>query len=375
MLGQIQTGFNTEQPDPYTQTGGTPEKTQRLVNRFAKEQINLWLLKSQDVQSAFADWLEERAKRDANKLTVRKEIKEIRNFAQKNGLDALSIRADALLLDTRNNVANLSRNFEVSRLITQDTVVRLMEYFSEADEPQATRVEYEAIQIFLLTCMTGLRTIEWKTVKLVLPPCQILPGETVEHPHLVVQTAKSKTTEPRTRHLILDAFSDSQLDSLNHSIQFFQSASSGTRSQLVVRARSVLQRIYANNPPALALLRTIDYRAARKIYTVELRRGGATMKEAAAALGHTSINNVRYYNHGDISSDRLTSLPLARAPRGIIETIKDPLENLNRARQAQGLGPISGYTQLPGEPGQDNQTDHEGESSASTVGRNLLDQL
>jgi len=376
VIGKIEVGFDTDRPNLYEANGGIPEKTRSLLNRFIREHLTDALIQSPDIQKAFSDWMKERADRDVSKATQRKELKDTRNFARKNKLDLLEVHMDNLLLDTRNNVQNLQRNFEVSRLITQETVGRLMAYFNDDSGRSFTKTEYEAIQLFLLTCMTGLRTIEWSTVQMVLPPCEVLPGETEALPHLVVQSAKTKTEEGRIRHLILDAFTPAQLESLNHTIQYARSITSGVRSSLVVRARKVLQYVYRHDPAALELIRTLDFRAARKIFTVELRRGGASAREAAAALGHTSLNNVRYYNHGDISCPRLTKLPLARAPKGIAETIKDPLETLNQARQAQGQKPIYGYPEAPRTGHADIQNDNDDNGTPDdSKGSSLMDKL
>ena len=373
MIGVINTGFDTQQPDPFEKTGGTPDLTTRMIRGFVKNHLSLWLIQSEDVQKAFCEWLTEHAKRDASKLTIRKELKDIRVFAKRNDLHILDVHAERLLLDTRNNVQNLLRNHTISHFWSQDAVERLADYFSVQDAESLTTItEYEATQLFLLTCMCGLRTSEWKTVQLVIPPCETLPGETESHPYLVVETAKTRAEKGKKRYLILDAFSNGQLELLNQTIQFYQSAPSGTRSQLIVRFRAVMSYVYRNDPDALALIKELDFRSARKLYTVEFRRAGRTAKQVAAALGHTSTQQVRYYNQGDISGNRQTTLPLARPPKGAEKEIKDPLDSLNKARQAMGHKPISGYPTLPDV--QPNQSE-EPESPGAAAGRRLIDKL
>ena len=374
MIGTISTGFQTDQPDPFAKTGGTPNLTARLIKGFVRDHLSLWMIQSEDVQKAFCEWLTDHVKREASKITIRKELKDIRAFAKKNDLHLLEVHAEKLMLDTRNNVRNLLRNHSISHFWSQDTVERLANYFGDSEsEDSVTVTEYEATQLFLLTCMCGLRTSEWKTAQLVLPPCDTLPGETRALPHLVIDTAKTRAEGGRKRYLILDAFSNGQLDLLNQSLQFYQAAPSGTRSQLIVRFRAVMAHLYRNDPEALALIKELDFRSARKLYTVEFRRAGNTAKEVAAALGHTSTQQVRYYNQGDISGDRQTSLPLARPPAAAEKEIKDPLDSLNKARQAAGHKPISGYPTLPDIQTPDQPKDSD--SSDNSAGRNLINKL
>jgi hypothetical protein len=282
----------------------------------------------------------------------------------------LETKMESMLLETRNNVPNKGRNFALSHLISQDTIERLQGHFEHND---FTVTQYQAIQLFLVTCMTGLRTIEWESIRLAQPPCKILPGESTELPFLELQTAKSKTEEPRVRYLILDEFTDGQIETVNQTIQYAQSISKGTRSNLVIQARRVMQQIYLDDPDAIELLAELDFRTARKIYTVELRRGGASMKEAAAALGHVSINNVRYYSHGDISVDRTTKLPLARPPKGVIAQVKDTLAELNESRRKKGMAAIRGYEDGSTSPTERKPGDKQ--DNENTIGRNFIDSL
>jgi len=377
VIGKIDTPFDTDNPSPFSATGGVPDRTRSLFGRFVRENLLEHLLRDKDAQQAFADWMEKHLDRGAaSKKTKRNDLKDIRRFAGRNKMHWLETKMESLLLEPRNTVPNKRRTFALSHLISQDTISRLQDYF---ETQQFTVTQYQAIQLFLVTCMTGLRTIEWSTAKLVQPPCQILPGESKELPFLEVQTAKSRDEEPRIRRLILDEFSDAQIETLYQTLQYAQSISKGTRSNLVIQARRILQQIYMDNPEAIEVLAEADFRTARKIYTVELRRGGASMKETAAALGHTSITNVRYYSHGDISVDRTTKLPLARPPLGDIDKVKDTLAELNEARRQKGLGAIRGYEDTEGEtPATRGRYGNpaSGESKeTNTVGQSLLDKL
>ncbi|ARM86199.1 site-specific integrase [Marinobacter salarius] len=379
MIGKIETGFDTDNPECFNKTGGVPDRTRSLFNRFVREQLSEYLMSDKDVQQAFGDWVENHLGRgSASKKTKRNDLKDIRRFAERNKLHFLNTRVDSLILETRNNVPNKRRNFAMSHLFTQDTLDRILNYF---ETTRHTDTQYQAIRLFVMTCQTGLRTVEWEDVELITPPCAPLSGESREQPYLKVQTAKSRYDEPKVRYLILDGFSESQIENLADTISYAQSISKGTRSNLVIQARRVLQQIYVDNPEAIELLAEVDFRTARKLYTVELRRGGASMKEAAAALGHTSINNVRYYSHGDISIDRTTELPLARAPKGVIAEIKDSLAELNEARRLKGQKAIRGYeddnavkpTERPND-GSAPSTD-KGEEEDSSLGRKFVDRL
>lgn len=372
MIGKIEAPFDTENTEAFKKTGGVPDRTRSLFGRFVREQILEHLLKDKDTQTAFADWVESHLDRGgASKKTKRNDLKDIRRFADRNKMHWLETKMESLLLETRNNVPNKRRNFALSHLISQDTIERLQAHF-EGDDFSVT--QYQAIQLFLVICMTGLRTIEWQDVKLVQPPCKVLPGESKELPFLEVQTAKSKSDVPRTRYLVLDEFSDGQIETVYQTLQYAQSISKGTRSNLVVQARRVLQQIYLDSPEAIELLSELDFRTARKIYTVELRRGGASMKEAAAALGHITINNVRYYSHGDISVDRTTKLPLARPPKGVIAQIKDSLAELNESRRKKGLSAIRGYEDGSTPPtGRNNGDDQDSENT--NIGRRFINEL
>lgn len=387
MIGKITTAFDTDNPQAFGKTGGIPDRTRSLFGRFVREHLLEHLMKDQDAQQAFGEWIEDQLDRDgASKKTKRNDLKDIRRFADRNQMQWLSAKMEGLLLEARNNVPNKGRNFDLTRLISQDTIKRLQDYF---ETQRFTQTQYEAIQLFLATCMTGLRTIEWATARLVTPPCKVLPGESQELPYLEVRTAKTKSSEERLRYLILDEFTETQVDTLYQTLQYAQSISKGTRSNLVIQARRVLQNIYMGDPGAVSMLADIDFRTARKMFTVELRRGGASMKEAAAALGHVSINNVRYYSHGDLGIDRTTKLPLARPPRGEIAKVKDTLAELNESRLKKGQPGIKGYlnpeTGQPrtGPAGPNDPANRTGSNSPSDTdsdapdraGRNFLDNL
>ncbi|ONF42495.1 hypothetical protein BTO32_14880 [Marinobacter lutaoensis] len=385
MIGKINIGFDTENPECFRETGGIPDRTRSLFTRFVREKLTEFLIQDTDTQKAFADWVEGHLERSgATKKTKRNDLKDIRRFAERNKMHYLRTRAEGLLLENRNNVPNKRRNFAISHLFTQDTLERILGYFETS---RHTETQYQAIRLFVMTCQTGLRTIEWDSAELVTPPCRVLPGESKELPYLEVRTAKTRGGNPeRTRYLILDEFTDAQIENLADTIQYARSINKGTRSNLVIQARRVLQHLYADDPEALELLSELDFRTARKLYTVEFLRGGASMKEAAAALGHTSINNVRYYSHGDISIDRTTELPLARPPKGAIAQVKDTLAELNAARRRKGQGPLRGYedddavkpTERPSLrrlSGQKDRPDEQMESDANRLGRSFLDKL
>lgn len=364
---RLNTVINTDTPQNLSHLNDPPDRVKGLVHRFAKDWLIAPIISTSEGQHLLSEWIKDWAfSRITNKNALRNDLKQFRKFAQDNHLSILEAHIESLLLETRNNVPNKQTNYNLSHLITQDTFKRIVA-FEEAHK--TTEFQQYAIQMFVVSCMTGLRTSEWNDVELFLHPHEPLDGEDRPLPYLKVMTAKTRKEIVEPRFLILDEFNPGQIKLLQDVIAYIQTAPKGVKSNLVIQARRVLQMAYQDDPQAVALLADLDFRTARKIYTCELRRGGASAKEAAAALGHTTIVNLRHYAQGDIACDRKTTLPLARPPRGAIERVKDTLAELNDRRLAAGKPGLTGYA---------NPDDTHGpstESDAPTKGQRFLDSL
>lgn len=364
---RLNTIINTDTPQNLEHLNNPSDRVKGLVHRFAKDWLIAPIISTTEGQHLFGEWIKNWATtRVTNKRALRNDLKQFRKFAQDNHLSILEAQLENLLLETRNNVPNKQTNYNLSHLITQDTFKRIVAY--EETNP-TTEFQQYAIQMFVVSCMTGLRTSEWNDVELFLHPHESLDGEDRPLPYLKVMTAKTRKEIVEPRFLILDEFNTGQIKLLQDVIAYIQTAPKGVKSNLVIQARRMLQLAYQDDAQAVALLADLDFRTARKVYTCELRRGGASAKEAAAALGHTTIVNLRHYAQGDIACDRKTTLPLARPPKGAIERVKDTLAELNDRRLENGKPGLNGY----GQPNGNSGTPPENESP--TKGQRFLDSL
>lgn len=359
--------INTDAPQTLDHLNNPSDRVKGLVHRFAKDWLIAPIVSTSEGQHLMGEWIKDWAfSRITNKSALRNDLKQFRKFAQDNQLTILEAHVENLLLETRNNVPNKQTNYNLSHLITQETFKRVLAY--EEAHP-TTEFQQYAIQMFVVSCMTGLRTSEWNDVELFLHPHEALDGEDRPLPYLKVMTAKTRKEIVEPRFLILDEFNAGQIKLLQDVIAYIQGAPKGVKSNLVIQARRMLQLAYQDDSEAVALLADLDFRTARKIYTCEMRRGGASAKETAAALGHTTIVNLRYYAQGDIACDRKTTLPLARPPKGAIEKVKDTLAELNEKRLAAGKPGLTGYA---------NPDDARGETFENeppTKGQRFLDSL
>lgn len=330
-----------EDPTPLSDSQETSKRVSGFLNRFAKDLVMESLIQTHEGQIAFGVWLTQWQKdSSASKKALRNDLRLVRRFAQDHHLQTLDAHVESLLLDTRNNVPNKQQNYNLSHLISQDTFNRIAAY---EEARRATELQQNAVQVFAVTCMTGLRTSEWDTVELHTATQAPLPGEDRPYPYLRVMTAKTRKEVVEPRYLILDGFNQSQVHLIDSVIRYIQSIPKGIKTNLVIQARRVMSSIYSDDPVAMELIKELDFRTARKVYTCEMRRGGASAKETAAALGHTTIMNLRHYAQGDIACDRKTTLPLARPPKGSIETVRDTLAELNERRIKAGQPSINGY--------------------------------
>lgn len=346
-------------PDPFGDQNLSP-RVKSLIGQFIRDRYANALMANPAIQKEFGLWLDQYyGKRTASPKSQRQEMRMIRAAAERGThLSTLADDMDARILNSRNPVPNKDINYQLSHLITRDTFERMARY---ADTDRCTPTQRDGLTVFVASCMTGLRTSEWSNAELDLtPPTQ--SGEVNAHPTLTVMTAKTRTADDvLPRVLVLDGFSEGNLQVIQSVIQLMRASKSGYKASLVREMRTAMRTLYSDNAEHYELMAHVDYRTARKIFTVESRRGGATQQQTAAALGHTTTVNLRWYAQGDIHCPRKTSIPLARCTRGAAADVRDTLSELNERRQRSGQTPISGYPERPDlapEPGDDtdNQT-------------------
>jgi hypothetical protein len=283
-------------------------------------------------------------------------------------LETLAEDMNRRILDSRNPVPNKDVNYRLSHLITRDTFERMARH---ADSSACTPTQRDGMTVLVATCMTGLRTSEWATAELNQLNPVIQPGEINAHPTLTVQTAKNRGDDIEPRTLVLEGFSQGNLQVIQSVIQLMGRATPGLKASLVREMRQAMRQIYSDNAEKYELMAHIDYRTARKIFTVESRRGGATQQQAAAALGHTTTVNLRWYAQGDIHCARKTSIPLARSSQGAADEVRDTLHELNDRRQRQGLAAMSGYPDRPELAGESEDLDNDSNGQGSGKSRFL----
>ena len=314
------------QAEPFGDQELSP-RVKSLIGQFIRDRYANALMENPVIQKEFGIWLEQYyADRTASPKSQRQEMRMIRAAAERG-----------------TNLSTLAKdiNFQLSHLITRDTFERMARY---ADTEQCTPTQRDGLTVFVASCMTGLRTSEWANAELDLNP-STQPGEITAHPTLTVSTAKTrrKNDENLPRVLILEGFSEGNLQVIQSVIQLMRASRSGYKASLVREMRQAMRTLYSDNAEHYDLMAHVDYRTARKVFTVESRRGGATQKQAAAALGHTTTVNLRWYAQGDIHCPRKTSIPLARCSQGAADDVRDTLSELNERRQNQGQTAITGY--------------------------------
>jgi len=346
----ILTLSDTQQPI-FPEESLTP-RAKGLLEQYIKERFFDALLYQSEVQKDFSNWLEAyQEKSTAANKTKRGVIRQLRSAAEASPFtETLAEEMDRLNFDARNNVPNKQINFELSHLI--DTAF-LNKMAMLAQNQEVPVIERKGLMLFAATLMVGLRTSEWQTAELVKDNPARQPGETTAHPYLVVQTAKSRKTDPEPRLMMLEGFDEGALQMIQTCLNFMREVNKGYISQIVSRMRVALLKICAGDAELFELAKHIDMRTARKIYTVEARRAGRTPEQVAAGLGHTTTNNLRWYAQGDIKCARKTNIPLARAPHKAVQAIRDPLAELNERKMLAGEKNINGYPDLtaPDAPG------------------------
>ena len=353
-----------------------PPRVQSLIRQFIEDRFAHTLMSYPAVQKEFGIWLQEYyATRTASQKTQRQEMRTIRAAAERgSGMETLEQEMDRHIMDSRNPVPNKDINYRLSHLITRETFEKMARY---ADTNACTLTQQDGLTIFVATCMTGLRTSEWETAQLETFNPEIQPGEVSAYPILKVQTAKTRKVESESRILILEGFSQGNLQVLQNAIQIMTRATPGMKASLIREMRQALRNIYSDNPDHYDLMAHVDYRTARKIFTVESLRGGATKQQAAGALGHTTIVNLRWYAQGDTHMARQTTLPLARVSKEAAEKVRDTLHELNERRQLQGQPSIHGYPDHNDSknPSPSNQASDDSTAGSPDSGQSFLDKF
>jgi len=348
---QILLTLSDSQQSIFPEESLTP-RAKGLLERYIKERFFDALLYQTEIQKDFANWLEADLEQStASNKTKRGVIRQLRSAAEASPFaDTLAEEMDRLNFDARNNVPNKKINFELSHMIDTAFLNQMAALAQDSENPM---IERKGLMLFAATLMVGLRTSEWQTAELVKDNPTIQPGENRPCPYLVVQTAKTRKSDPEPRVLMLDGFDEGALQMIQTCIDFMRDISKGYVSQLVSRMRVGILKICAGDAHLFELAKHVDMRTARKIYTVECRRERRSPEAVAAALGHTTTNNLRWYAQGDIKCARKTNIPLARAPEQAVAGIRDPLAELNERKMLDGQKPINGYPDLtdPGAPG------------------------
>lgn len=333
--------INLDDQHPIFDEANLDPRARNLMEKYIKERFFNTLMYQNEVQADFAAWLEAHQKKsDASQSTKRWEIRRLRSGAESGiNTETLFREMDRLHLNARNNVPNKKINYEISHLIDTTFINRMAK---EAQNQNVPLNQRRGLMLFGATLMVGLRTSEWSTAKMAIENPPTLPGETGAYPLLIVQTAKTRKAEPESRALILDEFDQGALRMVEACVDMTQGMSNGSLGQLISGMRRAMLR-FAEDADTQDLIQHIDMKTARKIFTVESRRENRSPESVSAALGHTTTNNLRWYAQGDTHCERLTDIPLARAPYETTKKVRDPLEDFNKRKQQAGEAPISGY--------------------------------
>jgi hypothetical protein len=322
---------------PLTELNLSDEESRcrQLMQSFVSERYTEALMETPEVQKAFVSWLEDRS-REASKKTRRWEFRRLKAMAAQHPvLSTLEREAERFLLETRNTVVNKAEKAAVSRLVTEDFLKRMQSALSR--ENGITPTMRNALVLFSATLMTGLRPTEWRTAKLYRSGDPLAVSGI---PRLIVQTAKGKDGEARERVLVLEGFSTPQLDMLESAIGISGDLTNAQLGHLSTGLRR-LGRFAVETAESEAVLSSLELSSARKMFAVECLREGRSEKEVAAAMGHTTTVNLRWYAQGDIYRDRAMRYPLARvteeaamAVRDTLQEFKDGGRNLEQALDA-----------------------------------------
>jgi len=300
------------------------DRTRQLIEKFFRERLHNTLIRDPLIQDELLRWLDEGEYSQASMAVKRQDLKRFRIAAQKHAdvLGRMDRPLEDILANKRNAVSQGAQKSAKARMINQDFLRGLQMRVQAGD---VTETEFEAYLVFIGTLMTGVRPSEWATSRIERALFMAEEGQPL--PVLVVRTAKTKDhQEERIRHLILDGFQDSQIDLLEECINIGKRRNTSSKFGTLSRSFRKLAYSTTDTDEHANALESLDIASARKIYTVEARRAKRTKKEVAAALGHTTIINIRSYDLGNLAEGRQITLPLARARGKEVEAVRDTLK-------------------------------------------------
>jgi hypothetical protein len=300
-------------------------RCRQLLRTFVAERFTDTLIEHPEVQKAFVEWLESRDNKASND-TQRWELRRIRAMAEKySRLSTLEEEAERVLLDTRNIVKDKSTKAAISRMVDEDFLKRMKTAVNE--RPGTTENMKNAFLVFSATLMTGLRSTEWPTCELVeANDKKGLPAK------LIVQTAKTKKTDPEPRELILQDFAAPHLNVLRAAIEVGRNLTSHQFGHLSTSLRKIAA-LAVRNDKEESLLPGLDLGSGRKMFAVESLRDNRSKRAVAGALGHTTIVNLRWYAQGDIYQERGTRYPLAKISEEAEIRVRDTLKEFTDSKK------------------------------------------
>lgn len=296
-------------------------RCRQLMQSFIAERYTESLMEVPEIQKAFVGWLEDRS-RTASHKTMRWEFRRLRSMAARHpALSTLEREAERVLLDTRNVVANKSIKAAISRLIDEKFLKEMQAAITRPDG--ITDTMRNAFVLFSATLMTGLRPTEWRTASLLRsgPLASKHGGNAV----LVVQTAKARGEAELERTLVLEDFRSPHLDMVESAIEIAGHLTNQQLGHLSTGLRRLAQHA-DREPHEDEALSALDLSSGRKMFAVECLRDSRSKKEVAAAMGHTTTVNLRWYAQGDIHMARAMRYPLAKATREAALSVRDTLQ-------------------------------------------------
>jgi hypothetical protein len=300
-------------------------RCRQLLRTFVALRFTEALIEKPEIQKAFIEWLETRDSKSSNE-TQRWELRRLRAMAEKYPrLSTLEEEAERVLLDTRNVVTDKSTKAAISRMIDEDFLKRMRTRVNEG--VGTTDNMKNAFLVFSATLMTGLRSTEWANCEL------IEADEKKGRPaRLIVQTAKTKKTDPEPRELILEDFAAPHLNVIRAAIEAANSLTSHQFGHLSTSLRKVAAAAVRDEKEE-SLLPSLDLGSARKMFAVESLRENRTKRAVAGALGHTTIVNLRWYAQGDIHQERGTRYPLAKISHEAEMRVRDTLKEYTDSKK------------------------------------------
>lgn len=300
-------------------------RCRQLLRTFVADRFTETLIEHPEIQKAFVEWLESRDNK-ASSETQRWELRRLRAMAEKHPrLSTLEEEAERVLLDTRNVVADKSTKAAISRMIDEDFLKRMRTAVNQG--VGTTDNMKNAFLVFSATLMTGLRSTEWSH-------CELIESneKTGMPPILIVQTAKTKKSNPDPRELILEDFAAPHLNVIRAAIGVAENLTTHQFGHLSTSLRKVASAAVRNDKEE-SLLPHLDLGSARKMFAVESLRDNRSKRAVAGALGHTTIVNLRWYAQGDIYKERGTRYPLARISNAAEMNVRDTLKEYTDSKK------------------------------------------